>query len=386
MLPSLRVQAVQTPVIPLVAEMIRAHPGTISLGQGVVHYGPPPSAMRRVGDFFSDAENHKYKAVDGLPGLKQALSEKLLAENAIRVSAENPLVVTAGGNMAFVNALLAIADPGDEIILLTPYYFNHEMAVRLANCVPVAVATDSAHQPDLQKIQDAITRRTRAVVTVSPNNPTGAVYARETLSAINALCRERGLYHISDEAYAAFVFEGARHFSPASLEHSAGHTISLFSLSKSHGFASWRIGWMVLPRALLESVMKIQDTILICPPVISQVAAEGALNGGGDYVRSQISGIAAVRADALALLRTIPELCSVTRSQGALYFFLRLNLELEPMTLIERLIREHRVALMPGHAFGAAGCCARVSFGALQAGTIHEGIGRLVEGLKIIVK
>lgn len=386
MLPSLRVQAVQAPVVPLVAEMIRAHPGTISLGQGVVHYGPPPSAMQRVSTFFSDVENHKYKAVDGLPGLKQLLSEKLLSEHALRVGSENPLVVTAGGNMAFVNALLAIADPNDEIILLTPYYFNHEMAVRLANCVPVAVATDSEHQPDIQKIQDAITPRTRALVTVSPNNPTGAVYARETLSAINALCRERGLYHISDEAYAAFVFDGARHFSPASLDHAAGHTISLFSLSKSHGFASWRIGWMVLPRALLSSVKKIQDTILICPPVISQFAAEGALLDGGDYVRSQISGIATARAGALAALQTIPELCSVPRAQGALYFFLRLRSELDPLALTERLIREHRVAVMPGHAFGATGCCVRVSFGALQAGTIHEGIGRLVSGLKAIVK
>src|SRR5690349_9026091 len=125
---SLRLEQVQSPVIPVVGELIRQHPGTISLGQGVVNYGPPSEVRPAIDRFLSDPQNHKYKPVQGIPELLHALEEKLAAENGIRLDDRRALVVTPGGNMAFVNALLAIADVGDEVILQTPYYFNHEMA------------------------------------------------------------------------------------------------------------------------------------------------------------------------------------------------------------------------------------------------------------------
>src|SRR5690606_2535019 len=140
----------------------------------------------------------------------------------------------------------AIVDPGDEVILPLPYYFNHEMAVTMVGGRVVTVPTGEDYQLDPEVVARSITERTRAVVTVSPNNPTGAVYREEVLRAINRLCRERGVYHISDEAYEYFVYDGASHFSPGSIEGSEEYTISLFSLSKAYGFASWRIGYMVV--------------------------------------------------------------------------------------------------------------------------------------------
>src|SRR4029079_4181773 len=134
------------------------------------------------------------------------------------------------------------------------------------------VETTDDFQLQTAKIAGAITDRTRAVVTISPNNPTGAVYPAEALREVNALCRERGIYHIHDEAYEYFIFGSVPHFSPASIEGAPPHTISLFSLSKAYGFASWRIGYMVAPAALVDPIRKIQDTILICAPVISQFA------------------------------------------------------------------------------------------------------------------
>src|SRR5687767_6246057 len=125
MLTSRRMQAVQSPIIPVVGEWIRQHPGTISLGQGVVHYGPPPQAIAAIEDFLAAPQNHKYHPVDGIALLREALAAKLASENGITLREQNSLAVTAGGNMAFVNALAAIADPGDEVILPTPYYFNH---------------------------------------------------------------------------------------------------------------------------------------------------------------------------------------------------------------------------------------------------------------------
>src|SRR5439155_7269310 len=273
----LRMQAVQSPIIPIVAEWIRSCPGTISLGQGVVSYGPPPEAAQYISRFFAEADNNKYKPVVGIPELVEALAHKLRAENGISIDAANDLVVTAGGNMAFMNAVLAISDPGDEIVIQSPYYFNHEMAITMAGCRPVVVATDANYQLQPTAIRHALTDRTRAVVTISPNNPTGAVHPKESLEEVNRLCARRGLYHIHDEAYEYFTYGGATHFSPASIAGTEEHTISLFSLSKSFGFASWRIGYMVIPKHLLVEVKKIQDTILICPPVISQYAALGAL-------------------------------------------------------------------------------------------------------------
>jgi aspartate/methionine/tyrosine aminotransferase len=389
-----RLAAVQSPIIPVVADLIRAHPGTISLGQGVVNYGPPPAALEQIARFLAEPSNHKYQPVVGIPALVDALEQKLAAENGVRVGAAhgNRTMVTAGGNQAFLNAVLAIADPGDEFILPTPYYFNHEMAVTMANAVPVLVPTDANHQLDLAALRAAITPRTRAILTVSPNNPTGAVYPAATLRAVNALCAEHGIFHINDEAYEYFTYEGAAHFSPASLPGAAAHTISLFSLSKSYGFASWRIGWMVYPAALEAAMRKIQDTVVICPPAISQHVAVGALEssagGGAPYVREKLRAIAAVRTTVQSALAPLVAdgLCEIPPADGAFYFFLRVRSDLAPLALVERLVREHRVAVIPGSAFGLThGCPLRVAYGALAPDTATEGIGRLAQGLRALV-
>jgi aspartate/methionine/tyrosine aminotransferase len=286
-----------------------------------------------------------------------------------------------------MNAVLAVADPDDEVILQTPCYFNHEMAVTMADCRPVLVPTDANYQLQPEAIRAAITPRTRAVVTISPNNPTGAVYPEAALRAVNALCAGRGLWHIHDEAYEQFVYDGARHFSPGSIPGAGAHTISLFSLSKSHGFASWRIGGMVVPDRLLGAVRKIQDTILICAPVISQFAAVGALRADAAWRRERLAEVTAVRELVRAELAGLAGWCDVPRADGAFYFLLRVHTDLHPMELTERLIREQGVAVIPGSAFGLErGCHLRVAYGALSRDTAVEGIGRLVRGLRQMLK
>lgn len=384
---SVRLQQVQTPIIPVVGDLIRQHPGTISLGQGVVHYGPPQQAIDHIKHFLSDPDNHKYKSVYGIPPLIEAIIEKLRCENAIVRIQNSRIVVTAGGNMGFVNALLAVADPGDEIILLAPYYFNHEMAVTMVNCRAVIVPTDENYQPQPAVIESAITKKTRAIVTISPNNPSGAVYSEESLRAVNAICRRHGIYHINDEAYEYFKYNGAQHFSPGSIGESAAHTISLFSLSKAYGFASWRIGYMVLPGHLYSAVIKIQDTILICPPVISQYAAVGAMQAGAGYCLERLHVFDEVRAIALSEFETIRSICTIPRADGAFYFLAKIHTRMDPMVLVEMLIRDYGVAVIPGMTFGMTdGCYLRIAYGALQKETVAEGIGRLVRGLKAIVK
>lgn len=374
-------QAVQTPVIPSVAALVAAHPGTISLGQGVVHWGPPEPAIDAYAGFTSRPELHKYQYVQGIPPLVDALAAKLGRDNGIDLS-DREIVVTAGGNMAFLNAVLAVADPGDEIVLVRPYYFNHEMAIRMADCVPVLVDSDDRYLPDPDRIEAAITPRTRAVVTISPNNPSGAVYPERLLREVNELCRRRGVFHFSDEAYEYFVYGEARHYSPLSDADSHAHTIGLYSLSKTYGFASWRIGWMVIPAGLAEAVRKIQDTNLICPPVVSQCAAVGALEAGPEWFAPHHARLARTREAVLDTLRRCGEHVTVMPAEGAFYLLIRVDCALSPMQAVEHLVGNHRVACIPASAFGLDdGCWLRISYGALEGETVVEGIGRLVGGL-----
>jgi len=383
-LPS-RMQAVQSPIIPIVGELIRQHPGTISLGQGVVNYPPPQSAIDQITAFLSNPVNHKYQAVEGIPALKDAIAHKLNTENKIDLS-EREIVVTAGSNMAFLNVVLAITDPGDEIILQTPFYFNHEMAIEIASGRAILVPTDENYQIQPDLIRAAITERTRAIVTISPNNPTGAVYSEAALREVNQICRDSNCFHITDEAYEYFTY-GVDHFSAASIANSANHTISIFSLSKAYGFASWRIGYMIIPAYLLKSVQKIQDTNVICPAVVAQFAALGALQTGRSYCEGKLCAIAQVREMVLAELGTIRHLCTVPRADGAFYFLLKVHTDLDTMDIVKRLIQAHRVAVLPGFTFGLEnGCYLRVGYGALEKETAIEGIQRLVTGLKMIVE
>jgi aspartate/methionine/tyrosine aminotransferase len=378
-------QSVQSPIIPMVGELIRSNPGTISLGQGVAYYSPPPETADAIRTFLADPENHKYKLVQGIPELLEAIQAKLETENSISAKG-NRIVVTAGANMGFVNAILAITDPGDEIILNLPYYFNHEMAVAIADCKAVCVPTDENYQLQGDAIARSITDRTRAVVTISPNNPTGAVYRESDLRQVNQICHRNGIYHISDEAYEYFTYDGAEHFSPGSIEGSCEHTISLFSLSKAYGFASWRIGWMVIPEHLYIPIKKIQDTILICPPVISQFAAAGAMRAGADYCRRKLRMTAEVRRIVLNELQTVTDLVTVPRANGAFYFLLRVHKNTDPMELVRRLIEQFKVAVIPGETFGMKDkCYLRVAYGPLHKDTAAEGITRLVRGLREIL-
>ena len=386
MIPSRRASGVQLPVIPTVAGWIAQTPGTISLGQGVAYYGPPPEALRAAERFLAESGGHAYKPDAGIPELREAFQKKLRVENGFDAPFERRIIVTAGANQAFFNAVLAICDPGDEVILLTPYYFNHEMAIALAGCVPVCVSTDENYQPRPEAVEAAVTRKTRAVVTVSPNNPTGVVYSKETLSEINFLCARRGIYHISDEAYEYFTYDGAAHFSPGSLG-GGEHTISLFSLAKSYGMASWRIGFLVAPERLFDDLIKIQDTVIVCAPAVSQAAALEALRVGRGYCEKHLEVIAEVRRRVHKKLSGAPGLLRVPESRGAFYFLAKVNTGMDDLRLVERLVREHKVAVIPGGTFGIEdGCYLRIAYGSLTPETAAEGIDRLVKGLRAILR
>ena len=384
-----RMDAIQAPIVAVVGDWIRQTPGTISLGQGVVHYGPPREALTAVREALADPVTHEYNDGAGVPPLVDALAAKLKAENGIDIARGSRVMVTAGANMAFMHAVFAVTEPGDEIILPVPFYFNHEMAIEMAGCTAVRVPTDDRYQLRLDAIARAITPRTRAIVSVSPNNPSGAVFGEESLRALSALCRDKGVYHFADEVYEYFTYDGVRHFSPASIPGAGAYTVSMYSLSKAYGFAGWRLGYMAYPEHLAAGMMKSQDTILVCATVASQIGALAALEVGRAYCAPHVRELADVREIVRRELSALAPLVTVPPADGAFYVLLKVNADrgrLTDLSIAERLVREHKVAVVPGTAFGMTdGCYFRVAYGALQKATVAEGIGRLVRGLRAIL-
>jgi len=383
---ALRMERVDAPIIPTIAALTRQTPGTISLGQGVVSYGPPPEAIGRLPALLADAQLHKYQPVSGYAPLLEAIRSKLASENGLHTQGVSQVIVTAGSNMAFLNSVLAVADPGDEFILTTPFYFNQEMAIRMCGCEPVLVPTRADWSLDVDALAAAITPRTRAIVTVSPNNPTGAVYTEADLRSVNALCARAGIYHFSDEAYEYFTFEGARHFSPGSIPGAHAHTLSFYSMSKNFGMASWRVGYVVFPSHLAEAMDKVQDTNLICAPVPSQLLALEALRLGKPWVQGKVEELARVRSAVYASLAQLGDLVRFPRTQGAFYVLMRLPGVDDALAFNRTLIEKHKVATIPGFAFGLTDTrrdnYQRLSYGALDAATVAEGVQRYVAGVK----
>ena len=376
-----RLNQVQTPVIPVMAELIRRHPGTLSLGQGMVHWGPPPEALAVLQQASpSDPGLHAYGAVAGDEELLATLGQWLQAQHGLNLQG-SALLLTAGSNMAFNALVQVLCDPGDELILPVPYYFNHEMAIRLAGGVPVPVQAGLI--PDPEQLAAAITPRTRAIVTISPNNPSGAVLPPAVLAAINQLCAARGLLHICDEAYGLFQHGSTPIWSPGSASGSGQHTITLGSLSKSHGMAGWRVGWAAVPEALMPALAKVQDTILICPPRLIQRVAIAALQAGPDWCRQHIAGLGERRRLVLSQLQPAGDAPwqMLGPADGAFYVLLRLACNRHPDAVMAALIRRHGLALVSGSSFGLPGCHLRLSYGMLESSALVEALRRLVAGL-----
>lgn len=390
--PARRLAAVQTPVIPTLGRLIRETPGCLNLGQGMVSWGPPADVRaalsavaqeaERLGDGQLAADLDPYGPMAGDPALLEAIGHHLRHRHGLDPEASS-VIVTAGSNMAFQALAQVLCDPGDEVLLPVPYYFNHAMAVQLAGGVPKPVLAGVQLDPAL--LEAAIGPHTRALVTISPNNPSGAVLSRQTLAAINELCARRGLLHIHDEAYAAFHHGEQPAWSPGSAPGAAAHTVTLQSLSKSHGMAGWRVGWMVVPPSLAPDLAKVQDTSLICPPRLSQRAAAVALNGDWDWMQAPMT---ALRQRRLQWLERFDQPGRPWRllapADGAFYGLLELDAPITADLAMERLVREHGVAVVSGGSFGLEGCCLRVSYGMLQGEAFRDAIERLASGLEAL--
>ena len=380
-----RLGAVLSPVIPQVSALMRQRPDCLSLAQGMVGWGPPEAVGAAVAAALEapPAELHRYGPMAGDGELLEAVRRELEERRGLDL-AESTLLVTAGSNMAFHAVVQALCDPGDEVLVPLPWYFNHAMAIQLAGGIPVPVAGGLV--PDPSHLAAAIGPRTRAIVTVSPNNPSGVVIPPAVLSAINHLCAEHGLLHLSDEAYAAFVHGAVPHHSPGSAPGSGAHTASFFSLSKSHGMAGWRIGFAAVPRALLDPLTKVQDTVLICPPRLTQRAAVAALAEGPAWVAERVRSLQPRRQQLLAAVARAEGLAVVGEPDGAFYALVEAPWTGEEEELLAHLVLDHGVAALPGGSFGlpprSGRVILRLSYGLLGEAELADAMVRLANALR----
>ncbi|QEY33028.1 aminotransferase class I/II-fold pyridoxal phosphate-dependent enzyme [Synechococcus sp. RSCCF101] len=384
-----RLGRVLDPVIPRLGHLLAAHPEALSLGQGMVSWGPPAGVRTALTEAcLQPGACDRYGPMAGDPEVLEGLRALLRGRHGLDLDGSGVLA-TAGSNMAFNAIAQVICDPGDEVILPKPYYFNHVMAVQLAGGQPRAI--DAGLILDPERLAAAITPRTRAIVTISPGNPSGAVQPAARLEAINRLCAAHGLFHIHDEAYAAFCHGATPHWSPGSLAGSGRHTVTLGSFSKSHGLAGWRLGYLAAPEQLLPALAKVQDTILICPSRPLQRAALAAAQVPQAWVAQQVQTLEPKRRHLRELIgRADTPWQLLCDCDGAFYGLIglrdpsaRLAGE-DPDWLMTTLVQSFGVGVVSGASFGIASSSFRVSYGILTMREFTEAMERLMGGLRVL--
>lgn len=338
---------------------------------------PVPEAVVRATQEALRAGRTTYSPSAGLPGLKEAISRKLKAENGV-TAAPADILVTNGAKQAVYEVLQALCEPGDEVLIPAPCWVTFPEAVKLAGAVPVLVAAGADHQLDLDALERAAGAKTRAIILNTPNNPTGAVYPEAALRAVVALAERRGLTIIADEAYEALVYDGGRHVSVASLSASAAaRTVTIQTFSKSFAMTGFRVGYLAGPADLLEAVGRIHGHVTGNACTFAQYGALAAL-GLGDAHRSSWRAAHQKRRDVAFELGS--KLFGCSKPQGGLFLFADARRHLgarfaDSSALAAHLLVKGRVAVVPGSAFGREGFL-RVSFSAPEA-ALREAFARL---------
>ena len=361
------------------AELTAGGADVISLGQSVPWFAPPPEIREAVAESLQSTQIDVYSDVIGLPELRDAVSRKLADFNDIAADPATNIIITPGSNQAFIMALLTLVEPGDEVLLPAPHFFNHDMAISLcgARAVEVPLDEEEGFQLRLQNVEPLITAKTKAMLINSPNNPTGAVYRKEELVKLVGFLAERGIYVISDEAYEVYCFDGAEHFSPASAVDTAERVITLGSFSKTFGMTGWRVGYFVADAEICRQAVKVQDSMAICAPVVSQFAALAALRQTSRFVADHVSELARRRALLIERLDAVDGL-SWRPTDGSMFALLRTDVGRDSWDLMYDILNEAHVLVIPGASFGRSGeGFLRVSYGSSERERLAEALDRL---------
>ena len=348
----------------------------ISLGQALPFFPPPPVALAAAGAAVSRSDVNRYATDPGLLSLRTALALRL-APGGQEVGPDD-LIITAGANHAFTLALLTMLTPGSEVVLPAPYFTNHEMAITACGARPVEapVADTVGFAVRWEDIERALTQATAAVVLCTPGNPTGAVIDATEGTRIVSECAARGLLVICDETYLGFVYDGEA-WSAASVPGWRENVIVVGTFSKSFGMMGWRVGFLLADARICREATKVQDAMIICAPVISQMMAEAAVRESWPYPLSFHDELRAQRRVLADGLASIPRITWMP-ARGGLFAFARIDGCGDSTQLSNDLLERAHVVTIPGAVFGRCGeGYLRLSYGYADSADLAEAVERL---------
>jgi aspartate/methionine/tyrosine aminotransferase len=354
--------------------------GAIRLDIGDPDFDTPAHIVEAAAQAARAGFTHYGPAV-GLSSLREQIVGKVARVNGFECSVEQ-VVVTVGGAGAIFVTLLALLDPGDEVLVPDPGWPNYRSLTAAASGVAVPYRLDAAREfePDVETVEALIGPRTKAIFVNSPGNPTGGIHSADTLSALLRVAERQGLWVVSDECYDELVLEGD-HVSAAALGGAGGQVVTVFSFSKTYAMTGWRVGYAVAPRDVAQLIALAQESVVSCPSTVAQKAAEAALLGPQEPVVAMRDAYRSRRA--LALARLDARDIGYSRSRGTFYLMVELTGSAEPSRdFARRLLTSEHVAVVPGSAFGAGGeGSVRLSLAAPEE-SVAAGVDRLADALQ----
>jgi aspartate aminotransferase len=360
----------------------------IGFGAGEPDFATPEHIVAAAEVACRDPRSHKYSPTAGLPELREALVAKTRRDSGLEV-APAQILVTNGGKQAIANSFAVLCDPGDEVLVLAPYWTTYPEVIALAGGVPVVITTDvaSGFRATIDQLEAARTPRTKVLLFVSPSNPTGAVYPRHEIEAIGRWAVEQGLWVLTDEIYEHLVYGGAEHHSmPVLVPELADRCIVVNGVAKTYAMTGWRVGWMIGPTDVVTAATNLQSHETSNVANVSQRAALAAVSGDLAAAAAMRDAFDRRRLTIHAMLNEIEGITCLL-PEGAFYAFpsvegllghdIRGHRPTTSAELAELAIDEAKVAVVPGEAFGAPGYF-RMSY-ALGDDDLVEGVSRLAK-------
>lgn len=355
---SKRVQNIQVSAIKEMMVLALDYPNAISFGQGTPSFITPEHIRERLKKEFDENPNiGKYTPTNGYPELKKITAAVLESKRGITANPDREIYITAGAMEAISTAVLTVVDPGDEVILFSPAFSSHIEQVMLASGKPVFVPLieDEGWKLDVPAVKRAITDKTKAMIITNPANPTGAVFPEEDLRELADFAIRNNIIVITDEPYDFLVYDDNKFFSLSSIKELKENRISCFSLSKEYAMTGFRIGYVYAEEGFINQMLKIHDAVNVCAAAPSQYAAIAALEGQQDCVQEFVSAFAERRDLICSYLDKMPDLFSYQKPQGAYYIFPKIIPKADSYEFCIRLLKEARVIVVPGAAFGPGG-------------------------------